>query len=114
MGIEIKAAVHRRLLALRCIQRTLDLDSFEEAFNQATPEEKTQLEELVAKFKDKEVKAWISKINKGRLEFMSHRQLAKLGKENNVYLWSRLTRDELIEELKKCNWHGTTSTTSSS
>lgn len=96
---EHQTSIHNQILKLRSIERLLQSDKFEDAYGAAMGKDFEGLDWILKNLNFKQLKVWIFKINEGSLETMSSRRLKELCKEQSVPYWSRLDRQEMIEEL---------------
>lgn len=93
----IQKDVHNRLLSLRAIDRLLHSEQCADAFKHASAAEKAKL--LIADISPSFLKEWIRLNTKSDLELLSYRELRERGKNHNIFRWSRLTKEELVEAL---------------
>lgn len=96
---EVVGGFHKRVLEMRAIDAFLETERFDEAFDRAKANERERLLVILKSESIERVRAWTTEQLAGPLKFRSFRQLRELAKKNNVYRWSRLSRDELLEAL---------------
>lgn len=98
---EVQNRFHAKALEIRAIDAFVNTDRFEDAFARASPEDRERLLLILKSGKLEAVRSWVKDRLAGPLRFRSYRQLRDIGRRENVPLWSRLTRDELLEVLEK-------------
>ena len=93
---------HKKTLRMRAIDRILCTREFEDALERAGESEIISLHRILEQLDIPILQQWIFELLYGPMEHLSHRQLRELAKNMNVSRWSRLSKDELIEELEAC------------
>ena len=89
----------KKALNLRAIHRLLEGSEFHSAFENEKADK--ELLKVILKSGDlPELKRWIKNNLPVSIEFMTYNQLKEMAKNNHVFRWSRLSREELIQALK--------------
>lgn len=98
--VRLQDKFHQRLLKFRSFNRILKSTDFEIAYENAVYDDKCELNEILERAEPKELKSWISKLTQSELETLSYRELRRRAQMANVHRWSRLSKEELIDELQ--------------
>jgi hypothetical protein len=98
---EIEELAHTRVLATRKVEFIVQSDIFVRTYRSASDDEKDVVWKFVEQGDVRAIKAWIECNPTDRLEDRSHRSLKELGRKYAVLNWSRLTKLELVEEIKR-------------
>lgn len=94
----VRDSIKSRCSQLRAVQRVSESKDFAIAFSKATEEQRLKLM-LISTVKD--LRVWMAFVVGRPLASLSYRKLRDMGKNENVFNYSRLTRDELVAELEK-------------
>lgn len=90
--------IRHRCSSLRAVLRIAETKAFGIAFEQASEDHRKL---LILISTPRAMREWIAKANGRPLETLSYRRLREMGKNANLFNYSRLTRDELIAALEK-------------
>lgn len=103
MGREIddlREKYHRKMLDARAIDRILNTHEFDEAAAYASDIEISKLKRLLPRLDAEALRQWMFDVLYEQLEILSYNRLREMGKNMNIFRWSRLSKDELIMEIK--------------
>lgn len=98
--IQLQSQFHRKVLDTRAFERILGSHEFESAFVAASVDFRNQLNAIIDRVDLAALKKWINRLSTDELGAMSFRELRELCKEHNVYKWSRLDKDQMLEKLR--------------
>jgi len=90
------------VLTARKIARLLESSKFEAAYTVASEQTKAVLESLVVTLQYDKLILEVTKTLRGttQLDQLSYSQLREVAKNESVYRYSRLSKTQLVEELK--------------
>lgn len=94
---KLRARVHNSLLNARAFHRLVHSDDFAYACRYSTD----GLDGILKSMNIDALRRWIKRTIPEELDHMSYRQLRDKAKLLNIYRWSRLSKDDLLEELKE-------------
>jgi hypothetical protein len=97
----VRAGVKNRVLALRSFERQVNKEEFQIAFDASSDVDKIELFAILKSTDKTKLKSWIHKLVRGKLDYMSYRSLRDWAKEENIPYWSRMSKEEIVEALKK-------------
>lgn len=92
--------MHRQILDLRAFERILLTNEFESAYISASTDLRNKLDLIVKNVDVDALKTWIKNLSRNDLESMSYRELRELCKRHNIFRWSRLDKDQMVEALR--------------
>lgn len=90
--------IRHRCSQMRAVQRISETKDFAAAFEKA---DAALREKLILISTAKEMRVWIALATQSPLSSLSYRKLRDMAKNDNVFNYSRLSRDELVKELEK-------------
>lgn len=103
---ELLVKFHEKMLVYRAIDAYIVTDRFERAYEKAGAHHRAELLVILKSENLDALKTWVYTRLIGPLDEQSYRELRERAKQQNVSRWSRLSKDELLEEL--CNKRSTT------
>lgn len=96
----LRASCEQEVAKSRRILRLLQSDALVFAYEQAGPDQREYLKELIAKSDETGIQSWIKLLSAVRLEYRSYREIRDLARKHGVPRWSRTDKDILIEQLR--------------
>jgi hypothetical protein len=99
----IRENYHARFLNVRAFDVILQSPKFKEAYDNAPEDEKSKLKDIIEQNRTGYLRDWVTKNRPEELENLSYRELRELCKENHIYRWSRLDRDQMVEALRRAS-----------
>lgn len=100
-AVNIQVRHHRTFLNLRNQERLIQDSFFVDAWNLANGEQQEEVCQYINQIQAKKVKNWISRILIKTLERCPVRILRQLASRHGVKNYSRLSKEELLQELSK-------------
>jgi hypothetical protein len=99
MGLQ--ETVQRILNKVRNLDRLLCDPKFVELWSLATESDRQRIINDVTNLNFENVKSWLKNHNSKPIDLMSLTELKRIGYLENIPRWSRLSKDELILEIKR-------------
>lgn len=98
----LKAKVHNVALDARNLSRIMDSESFERAWETADEKQRLELWTYVAGIDKGNVDKWVKRVlGNIDLSAKTQRELRDLARAAGVLYYNNLTKEQLLEELKK-------------
>lgn len=92
--------IRQKILNLRAFSRYASTDEFEEVFFSVKADIRNQVDAIFDSADLDKLRAWVKANRKQSLETLSYRELRERAKNQNIFFWSRLSKDELVEALR--------------
>lgn len=95
---QVRDKIRNRCSQLRAVQRISETKDFAAAYDKASEYQRAK---LILISTSKELRVWMALVTNSPLSSLSYRKLRDMAKNDNVFNYSRLPRDELITQLEK-------------
>lgn len=105
MKEKVREKLRKRHLNLRAVLRLAERREFGSVYDGASEADQKALGILIddPNINLQSLKEWMANASKKPLAAWSYRKVRDLAKNNNIFNYSRLSKDELIEELEKAD-----------
>lgn len=96
----VQVELQRDELNIRAVNRLVRSKNFEQAYEQADENSKNLVIKIIDLFDSKKVRLWIVHELRDSPEHLNHAELVDLAKHENIRYYSKLSKSQLLSELK--------------